>query len=54
MYTIKKVDESSFDVYIDAWGAQKIDTHDYYYLYDSMDYVTVVSSGSGWYIVANN
>jgi hypothetical protein len=52
MYTIKKVDTTGFDVYIDAYGGQKIEGHDYFWLYNSMDYVTVVSNGSGWYIVS--
>jgi hypothetical protein len=54
MYTIKKVDSSSNAVTVAPPSGQTIDGAARYVLSARWKYVTVVSNGSNWLIIANN
>ncbi|MCI0329876.1 MAG: hypothetical protein L0196_02835 [candidate division Zixibacteria bacterium] len=53
-YTIKKIDGSGNAVTIDPAGGESIDFFATYTLSTTMKYVTIVSNGSHWFVVANN
>jgi hypothetical protein len=54
MYTIKKVDNSPNAVTIVPYGTETIDGAASYVLSAQWKYVTIVSDGSNWLIIANN
>lgn len=54
IYTIKKIDSSTNNVTISAYGSQTIDGSNSYVLNSQYKYVTIISDGSNWYIIANN
>ncbi|MFC1893763.1 hypothetical protein ACFLYR_07055 [Chloroflexota bacterium] len=53
-YTVKKTDSTGNAVTIDPWGTETIDGRVSYYLDTQWKYLTIVSDGADWLIVANN
>ncbi|MFH1683737.1 MAG: hypothetical protein ABIA67_02510 [Candidatus Margulisiibacteriota bacterium] len=53
-YTIKKMDTSAANVTIDDYSAETIDGAGSYTLTVSWEYVSVVSDGANWFVVADN
>lgn len=54
IYTIKKIDSSGNAVTIGTTSSQTIDGSTTYALSSQYKYVTVVSNGTNWLIIANN
>ncbi|MCI0330450.1 MAG: hypothetical protein L0196_05795 [candidate division Zixibacteria bacterium] len=53
-YTIKKADAAAHTVVVDANGAETIDGAFLYNLTAQNKYVTLVSNGANWFVIANN
>jgi len=53
-YTIKKTDAAAHTVVIDANGTETIDGASLYNLTTFNKYVTIVSNGFNWFVIANN
>lgn len=53
-YTIKKADAAAHTVVIDANGVETIDGTSVYNLTTQNKYVTIVSNGANWFVIANN
>ena len=52
VYTIKRIDSSANTVTIDPDGSETIDGASTYSLSSQWDFVTIVSDGSNWVIIA--
>jgi hypothetical protein len=54
VYTIKKTDSSGNAITVDANGSQTIDGALTYALASQYKYVTIISDGANWHVIANN
>jgi hypothetical protein len=54
IYTVKKTDNSGFEVFVNGSGSEKIDGVGVVMLDGQWDYRTVVSDGSNWLIIGEN